>query len=141
MKKLIICTFLGLFLSANYSFAQCTHASKSAEAKTCVKPSEAALKAAAKDPNIETKVCENSGSVCFKRKSVAADGTASVEDVRYDETTASFVAIPSASGAEKKSCSSSKACCAKGSASGKACCKAKSSASVPTENAAPAKSE
>ncbi len=143
MKKLIICTFLGLFFIANSSYAQCSHASKTAEAKNCVKPSEAALKAAANDPNIETKVCEGSGSICFKRKSVSADGTASFEDVRFDEASASFVAIPagSAAGSDKKSCSASKACCAKGSASGKACCKAKSSAAAPNENAAPAKSE
>ncbi|MCC6753123.1 MAG: hypothetical protein IT266_03955 [Saprospiraceae bacterium] len=148
MKKTILLIAFGMFAFAGSVAAQCSHGAKAAESKTCVKPSEAAIKAASMDANIETKVCEKSGSVCFKRKSVGADGTASYEEVRYDEATAQFVALSpdaSATGAEKKSCSSKgngKSCCSsKG--KGKSCCasKAKGTAAAPTENVAPAPNE
>lgn len=142
MKKLVLFVAFGLFLATNYSVAQCSHASKTAEAKQCIKPSEAALKAASMDANIETKVCEKSGAVCFKKKTVGADGVASYADVRFDEATAQFVAIPAdeaAAGAStgKKSCS--KSCCAKGSAAKGCCSKSKGTASATnSENMAPA---
>ncbi|MBP8724611.1 MAG: hypothetical protein KBF37_02690 [Saprospiraceae bacterium] len=149
MKKTILLFAFGMFAFAGSVAAQCSHGAKAAESKTCVKPSEAALKAASTDANIETKVCEKSGSVCFKRKTVGTDGTASYEEVRYDEATAQFVALSqedaSASGVEKKSCSSKgsgKSCCSsKG--KGKSCCasKSKGNAAAPTENVAPAPSE
>ncbi|MBK8955180.1 MAG: hypothetical protein IPM34_06440 [Saprospiraceae bacterium] len=146
MKKLVLFVAFGLFLSAQSAVAQCSHAAKSAEAKQCVKPSEAALKAASLDASIETKVCEKSGSVCFMKKTTAEDGTSTSTEVRFDEATAQFVAIPAADASmdastAKKSCA--KACCAKGK-SGKACCasKAKGTASTTnSENVAPAKSE
>ncbi|MBK8449245.1 MAG: hypothetical protein WAR77_02660 [Saprospiraceae bacterium] len=139
MKKLILFIGFGLFLTSQNTFAQtCAHGTKSADAKSCVKPTEAALKAAKMDASIETKVCEKSGSVCFIRKSVGADGASTSTEVKYDEATASFVNIPAGSGSGNgKSCSSSKACCAKGSASGKACCKSKGTAAVTPENMAP----
>ncbi len=139
MKNLFLLVFFGLFLANQSATAQaCSHANKSAEAKMCIKPSDAAMKAAAQDPNIETKVCEKSGSVCFKRKTVAADGTASFSDVRYDEATAQFVAIE-ADATGTGSAKSGKSCCASGKSCKKACCsKAKGTASAaPTENVAP----
>ncbi|MBK9107551.1 MAG: hypothetical protein IPM92_04000 [Saprospiraceae bacterium] len=142
MKKLVLFVVFGLFMATNYSVAQCSHAAKTAETKQCVKPSEAALKAASMDASIETKVCENSGAVCFKKKTVGADGVASYAEVKFDESTAQFVAIPAGdasmeNASTKKSCA--KACCAKG-GSGKACCsKSKGTASATnSENVAPA---
>lgn len=139
MKNLILFVLFGLFISNNAAFAQtCSHGSKSAEAKTCVKPSDAAMKAAAQDPNIETKVCEKSGSVCFKRKTVGADGVASFADVRFDEATASFVAIES-DAAATGSAKSGKACCSSSKSCKKSCCaKGKGTASATgSENVAP----
>jgi len=142
MKNLFLLLGFAFLISAGTVSAQtCSHGAKTAEAKSCAKPSETAMKAAANDPSIETKVCEN-GSVCFMKMSKDAQGNVSKTAVRYDDATASFVSIPSteasAGGAAGKSCSSSKACCAKGAANGKACCKSKSTAAVQTENAAPA---
>lgn len=136
MKKLILLIGIGCFALAGSGIAQtCSHGSKTVEAKSCVKPSEAALKAASLDASIETKVCEKSGSVCFLKKTTDAQGNVSKSEVKYDEATAQFVSIPeneatAGSEGKVKSCSKSKACCAKGSASGKACCKAKSTAAV-----------
>ena len=116
MKKLVF--FSLFFLAVGYLSAQCSHGS--AAAKSCSngqKASEAALKAAAADPNIEKRVCEGSGMVCFKRKSVdAATGTVSYADVKFDEGTATFVNIAGCS-------AGSKTCCKAGASSGKACCK------------------
>ncbi len=146
MKNLFLLLGFVFLISASSSAQTCSHGAKSAEAKSCVKPSETAMKAAANDPSIETKVCEN-GTVCFIKSTKDAQGNVSKTSVKYDEATASFVSLPAAeAGASTgKSCSSSKACCAKGAAGGKACCKSKSTASVQTENvapaAAPAKSE
>jgi len=142
MKNLFLLLGFVFLISAGTASAQtCSHGAKSAEAKSCAKPSETAMKAAANDPSIETKVCEN-GSVCFFKVSKDASGLGLKTAVRYDDATASFVNIPSAeasaTGATGKSCSPSKACCAKGSANGKACCKSKSTAAVQTENVAPA---
>ncbi len=146
MKNLILVIVMGLFAVAGTGYAQsCSHASK-ASAKTCVKPSEAALKAASMDATIETKVCEKSGKVCFLKKSTDAEGNVASAEVMYDEATAQFVSLPAESDATTeaaagavKSCSKSKACCSKGSKSGKACCKSKGTASVSApENAAPA---
>lgn len=143
MKKLILFIGFGLFALAGNGYAQtCAHGAKTAEAKSCVKPSEAAFKAASLDATIETKTCKD-GSVCFIRKTTNADGTASTAQVMYDEAKATFVNLTedeASAGAGKtgKACSTSKACCSKGSASGKACCKAKSTAAVtPAENVAP----
>lgn len=136
MKKLIFFALFSLVVSASTN-AQCSHASKASESKTCVKPSEKAMKAAAMDETIETKVCEKSGKVCFLRKSENADGTTTSTEVSYDEATASFVALPASSDdatSAKKSCSKDKACCAKGAKKG-CCSKAKGTASV--ENVAP----
>ena len=134
MKKLVL--FFGLsmlFVSANAIAQSCSHGSKSAEAKSCVKPSEAAMKAASMDASIETKVCEKSGSVCFLKKSTDASGNVSKSEVRYDEASAQFVALSTeadASAKSGKSCSSSKACCSKGAKAGKACCASKGTAST-----------
>ena len=138
MKKLLLLIGFGLFAySASLSAQTCSHANKTAEAKTCVKPSEAALKAASMDASIETKVCEKSGKVCFLKKTTDAQGATTSTEVRYDEAQAQFVSITDADG-KPKTCSSAKACCAKG-GKGKACCKSKSTASVAAhENVAPA---
>ncbi len=143
MKKLIVFIGFGLFALAGNGYAQtCNHGSKTAEAKTCAKPSEAALKAASLDPTIETKTCKD-GSVCFVRKTTDASGVAITTQLTYDEAKAQFVAMTDAeatpgSAKNGKACSASKACCAKGAASGKACCKAKGTAAVTApENAAP----
>lgn len=144
MKNWIFVLGLGLFAFTGSGIAQnCSHASK-ASAKTCVKPSEEALKAASMDASIETKVCEKSGTVCFLKKSTDAEGNSASTEVKYDEATASFVSIASSDASigedanAAKSCSKSKACCKKGSKSGKACCKSKSTAAVSQENTAPA---
>jgi hypothetical protein len=141
MKKLIVFIGFGLFALAGNGYAQtCNHGAKSAEAKTCVKPSEAALKAASLDPTIETKTCKD-GSVCFIRTTKDAQGVASTTQLMYDEAKAEFVSMPEGGmggAGNGKACSASKACCAKGAASGKACCKAKGTAAVTApENAAP----
>jgi hypothetical protein len=137
MKKLVLFLGFGLFVFSGNAIAQtCSHGAKTAEAKHCVKPSEAALKAASMDAGIETKVCEKTGSVCFLRKTTSADGTVSTAEVKYDEASASFVSITEGDAKTGKACSSSKKCCAKGSANGKACCKSKGTAAV-SENVSP----
>jgi hypothetical protein len=138
MKKLILFIGFGIFVFAGNTNAQtCAHG-KSAEAKVCTKPTEAAIKAASMDPSIETKTCKTSGSVCFVKKTTDAQGNVATAEVKYDEATAQFVSITEANAGTVKSCSTSKACCAKGAKNGKACCKAKSSAAV---NTAPAEAE
>jgi hypothetical protein len=120
MKKLLFFIGFGLFLGATTLSAQnCSHAQKTGanscakSASTCSKPSDAALKAAAADASIETKVCETSGSVCFKRKAVdASTGAVSYTDLKYDEATASFVNLPAESSKAKACCAGKKTCCA-----------------------------
>jgi hypothetical protein len=146
MKNLILVIAFGLFAFAGTTNAQnCSHASKAVSEKTCVKPSEAALKAASMDANIETKVCEKSGKVCFLKKSTDSEGNVASTEVRYDEATAQFVSIvegessADATSGAVKSCSKSKACCSKSAKAGKACCKSKGTASASApENSAPA---
>jgi hypothetical protein len=134
MKNWILFIGFGLFVFAGSANAQtCSHGSKSAQAKKCEKPSEAALKAASLDPTIETKVCEKGGYACFMKTTTDAQGNVTKSEVKYDEAKAQFVSISDADMKDAKNgkaCSMSKACCAKGAANGKACCKAKGTASV-----------
>ena len=130
MKNWILFIGLGLFTFAGSGFAQtCSHGSKTAQANNCLKPSEAALKAASLDPSIETKTCKETKGICFVKKTTDAQGMVSTEQVRFDEATAQFVSITEAT--TGKACTPSKSCCAKGSA--KACCKAKGTAAVSTK--------
>jgi hypothetical protein len=131
MKNWIVIIGLGLFAFAGTGYAQtCSHGSKTASANSCVKPSEAALKAASLDPSIEQKTCKGSKGICFVKKTTDAQGMVSTEPVMYDEAKAQFVSISEGNASSKtgKSCSASKACCAKG--AGKACCKSKGTAAV-----------
>lgn len=125
MKKLF---FLAICLiSINFVQAQCSHAQKAA-AKSCVGSasiSEAALKAAAADPSIEKKECKESGKVCFVRKTVDEAGVASTTEVRFDESTSTFVnqmpELEAASAGKAEGGAKAKSCCKGGAA--KACCK------------------
>ncbi len=100
------------------------------------KPSEQALKAAAMDPSIETKTCEKTGKVCFKKKSVdAATGEVSYHEVRYDEATASFVNFtPAAESGKAKACCKGKKACSKSSSAAANTAPASHSAVGPESN-------
>lgn len=149
MRKFLLLIAVFSFAALGTVDAQSCAKSKKSCAKTCSKSKAmskkstsadavdvdaVAAKFASENENIERRVCEKSGKVSYFETSVCQySGAKKVNEVSWDAETSKFVNVsPSDNASAKKSCSKSKAACAKGAkASSKgSCTKKKASTEV-----------